>query len=103
MSFVFTRKRNTTREGRAFSDAQKMQVWRKGNPISKYDQTLWRRDVCGNVMYFPSYGDTTSEHGWEIDHILPVSKGGGDQIDNLQPLQWENNRRKGDTYPWFCR
>jgi hypothetical protein len=24
-------------------------------------------------------------------------------LDNLQPLQWEDNRRKGDTYPWYCQ
>jgi len=36
--------------------------------------------------------------------ILPVSKGDTDHIDNLQPLQWENNRHKGDDYPrWYCK
>jgi len=49
------------------------------------------------------YGDTSSGHGWEIDHVYPASKGGGDELNNLQPLQWSNNRSKSDHYPqWSC-
>jgi len=53
-------------------------------------------------MRYTDHGDHQSKFGWEIDHIRPVSKGGSDRLDNLQPLYWENNRRKGDTYPWYC-
>jgi 5-methylcytosine-specific restriction endonuclease McrA len=41
-------------------------------------------------------------HGWEIDHINPTANGGSDDLSNLQPLWWKNNRRKSDTYPWSC-
>jgi hypothetical protein len=27
-----------------------------------------------------------------------VAKSGGDELENLELLQWENNRRKGDTF-----
>ena len=44
-----------------------------------------------------------SERNLEIDHIKPVSQDGGDELSNLQPLQWENNRHKGDDWPdWSC-
>jgi 5-methylcytosine-specific restriction endonuclease McrA len=50
-----------------------------------------------------AYG-TETEYGWEIDHIRPVSDGGADDLENLQPLQWENNRYKSDNWPqWECR
>ncbi len=57
--------------------------------------------MCGAAMQYSAYG-TTGEYGWEIDHIKPVSRGGADDLSNLQPLYWENNRRKGDIYPWSC-
>ncbi|WP_417736098.1 HNH endonuclease [Rosistilla oblonga] len=48
-------------------------------------------------------GDTSNGRGWEIDHIVPVSKAGTDQLSNLQPMHWQNNRVKGDTWPnWAC-
>lgn len=101
MSILVGRKRNTTREGKGFSDILTMQVWKKGVIDPMLDSKLWRRDVRGDLMYGPSYGDVNSPYGWEIDHIVPVSKNGSDLLSNLQPLQWENNRRKGDTLPWF--
>jgi len=52
---------------------------------------------------YSDHGNTEAKYGWEIDHIKPLAMGGLDNIDNLQPLQWENNRKKGDTYPWNCR
>ena len=52
-------------------------------------------------MLYGQYGQE-SQYGWEIDHIMPKSRGRSDNLSNLQPLHWQNNRRKGDTYPWSC-
>jgi len=83
-------------------DKTKSAVWRKGRPITGHDPAIWRSDRCGHTMKYTDHGNENSKFGWEIDHIRPVSKGGSDNLDNLQPLYWENNRKKGDTYPWNC-
>jgi len=76
-----------------FSDSKIQQVWEKGTVVSGQDSTKWRKDQCGAWIYRSSYGKQT-EYGWEIDHIKPKSQGGSDEVSNLRPLQWENNREK---------
>jgi hypothetical protein len=68
------------------------------------DKNKKRKDACGAWIEWPKYGETTNGGtGWEIDQVKPVAKGGTDDLSNLQPLQWENNRHKGDNYPnWDC-
>jgi len=75
---------------------RRLAVWDKGKVIPNFDRTVWRWDVNGTPIRFSDYGDTTSEYGWEIDHIVPKDKGGSDDIVNLQPLHWRSNRAKAD-------
>ncbi|MCV6599297.1 MAG: HNH endonuclease [Alphaproteobacteria bacterium] len=70
-------------------------IWDKGKPIRGKNPDVWRRDSNGNKIRKPSYG-TLGEYGWEVDHKHPKSKGGSNNIRNLQPLHWEANREKSD-------
>jgi 5-methylcytosine-specific restriction endonuclease McrA len=38
----------------------------------------------------------TSKEGLTVDHVIPLSKGGLDTMDNLRPAHWSCNRRKAD-------
>ena len=74
------------------------QVWNKGVIVDGYDQTLFRKDCCGAWIVKSEYGKT-GPFGWEIDHVFPQVKGGSEDLVNLRPMQWENNRSKSDDYP----
>src|SRR5437762_2669887 len=74
-----------------FSEAVTQQVWEKATVTEPNDPKLWRKDQCGAWIHRSAHGNRDSQYGWEIDHIQPVSQGGGDEVSNLRPLQWQNN------------
>lgn len=85
----------------SFPDALIEAVWNKATIVMGEDPNIYRKDANGAWIRRDLYGKTGSKIslGWEIDHIFPVSLGGTDDVDNLQPLQWYNNRTKGNDFP----
>lgn len=94
---MFKRNYNTDKKGYRFNDIIKSLVWKKGLTVPGYYPTMLRQDKYGALMLFEDYGRTDSRYGWEIDHIYPVSLGGTDNLSNLQPLNWQNNRIKSNN------
>ena len=100
----FLRTQGTKSGGSNFNEEEIQEVWEKGIAVLGYDKDVYRLDSCNALIKRSEYGRIHGSNGWEIDHIKPVAKGGGDEISNLQPLYWENNRHKSDNYPvWECR
>lgn len=80
-----------------YTSEQLLRIWQKGMPAPPpyNDTSVWRADAYGTRIKWTEYGQHT-EHGWDVDHATPSSKGGSDDIDNLQPMHWKNNARKQD-------
>lgn len=82
------------------SDSLKQKIWEKAQAIPNYNPDIWRQDFAGAWIRKDLYG-SESDFGWEIDHLKPVSQGGSDDLINLMPMHWQNNRHKSDNYPFF--
>lgn len=88
-----------TTERRDFTEEEINYAWSRAKVVEDVDQSKWRQDYAGAWICRDAYGDMKSEYGWEIDHQKPLALDGTYDLDNLFPLQWNNNRTKGDDYP----
>lgn len=77
------------------------QVWEKGLKVEGVDPDKFRKDACGAWIARNKFGMSDSDFSWSIDHIYPSSKGGGDNLENLRPLNIQNNISKKDSYPSY--
>lgn len=50
-----------------------------------------------SLMEKSDYGDH-SDTSWVVDHIVPISKGGSNNINNLQPMHNYCNLKKSDKF-----
>jgi hypothetical protein len=89
-----SRHSNTDASGKPFDEATVEAVWIKASISSEHPPL--RVDAYGALIWRGGYGNANSRLGWEIGHKNPLANGGRDELENLQPLQWQNNRRNGD-------
>jgi 5-methylcytosine-specific restriction endonuclease McrA len=69
-------------------------VWEKGHTVPNFDESKYRKDDAGAWILYSDYGNTDSIYGWEIDHITSIDHNGENNLSNVRPLQWKNNRAK---------
>lgn len=58
-------------------------------------------DFAGREIAKASYNDRNSNFGWNVDHILPESKGGKTADHNLICCSIQTNDEKADRFPAF--
>lgn len=73
-----------------------MRIWNKS-----FGKEAKVADFAGRVMAKGAYNDRNSEFGWNVDHILPQSKGGVTADHNLVCCHILTNDEKADKFPCF--
>ena len=70
-------------------------LWKKLRIIPGYAPNEYRADYYGKMVRYSHYGDRNSPFGWEIDHIIPESLGGSNNLSNLRAINWFSNASHG--------
>ena len=73
-----------------------MRLWNKS-----FGKEIKTTDFAGRTIVKGAYNDRNSEYGWNIDHILPQSKGGATADYNLVCCHILTNDEKADKFPCF--
>lgn len=73
-----------------------MRLWNKS-----FGKETKVKDFTGRVIAKGAYNDRNSEFGWNVDHILPQSRGGKTADYNLICCHILTNDEKADKFPGF--
>lgn len=73
-----------------------MRLWNKS-----FGKETKVKDFTGRTIAKGAYNDRNSEFGWNVDHILPQSKGGKTADYNLVCCHILTNDEKSDKFPGF--
>ena len=73
-----------------------MRLWNKS-----FGKDTKATDFAGRTIAKGAYNDRNSEFGWNVDHILPESKGGATADYNLICCHIKTNDEKADKFPCF--
>ena len=67
-----------------------------------FNKTNGKCRHCGMQLAFKNYGKRYARGGWEVDHSVPKSKGGTENLRNLWPTCWicnlDKSARRGTSY-----
>ncbi len=73
-----------------------MRLWNKS-----FGKETKATDFTGRTIAKGAYNDRNSEFGWNVDHILPQSRGGKTADHNLVCCHILTNDEKADKFPGF--
>ena len=73
-----------------------MRLWSKS-----FGKETKVKDFTGREIAKGAYNDRNSEYGWNVDHILPQSRGGKTADHNLICCHILTNDEKADKFPCF--
>ncbi|MCI8610185.1 MAG: hypothetical protein HFE73_11115 [Firmicutes bacterium] len=73
-----------------------MRLWNKN-----FGRETKVKDFTGRTIAKGAYNDRNSEFGWNVDHILPQSRGGVTADHNLVCCHILTNDEKADRFPCF--
>lgn len=73
-----------------------MRLWNKS-----FGNETKVKDFTGREIAKGAYNDRNSEYGWNVDHILPQSRGGKTADYNLVCCHILTNDEKADKFPCF--
>ena len=73
-----------------------MRLWNKS-----FGKETKVKDFTGRVIVKGAYNDRGSDYGWNVDHILPQSRGGKTADHNLVICHILTNDEKADKFPAF--
>ena len=73
-----------------------MRLWNKS-----FGKETKVKDFAGRTIAKGAYNDRNSDCGWNVDHILPQSRGGTTADHNLICCHINTNDEKADKFPCF--
>lgn len=68
---------------------------------STYGKVTEATDFTGRTIHKAAYDQRGSKYCWNIDHLLPKSQGGKNNVENLICTHILTNSEKADSFPSF--